>query len=173
MTPKKQKCRICKAIKKIEEFPYIKRLNRVDTKCKQCRYTYFKKYVITNSDKIKSLKAKHNKNAKVRRTDFIRSLKEGKPCIDCGFVGHPCQMDFDHVRGKKRFTISSTVHSISYKDLLTEILKCDVVCANCHRLRTFNENKIKSARRTKLAKVAMTGSKTVIRKVRPATFVKT
>jgi hypothetical protein len=47
-------------------------------------------------------------------------------------------MDFDHVRGEKRYTIGSLCGSnLSLDYLAEEISKCDVVCSNCHRLRTF------------------------------------
>lgn len=57
------------------------------------------------------------------------------PCADCGEVYPPYVMDFDHVRGEKKFTISQALDGET-EDLLAEIAKCDVVCANCHRERT-------------------------------------
>ena len=48
-------------------------------------------------------------------------------------------MDFDHVRGRKEFKISEAVqkaYALNIDNLHLEIAKCDVVCANCHRLRT-------------------------------------
>ena len=45
-------------------------------------------------------------------------------------------MDFDHVRGKKSFNISSA-QCINIGRLLVEIIKCDLVCSNCHRRRTY------------------------------------
>lgn len=44
-------------------------------------------------------------------------------------------MDYDHVRGEKIKDISDMW--AGDKDLiLAEIAKCDLVCANCHRIRT-------------------------------------
>lgn len=48
-------------------------------------------------------------------------------------------MDLDHVRGEKRFKVSQAVqlaYAATIDGLIDEIAKCDVVCANCHRLRT-------------------------------------
>jgi hypothetical protein len=44
-------------------------------------------------------------------------------------------MDFDHV-GFKTGEVSKFVYTYSTQRLLTEIGRCDVVCANCHRMRT-------------------------------------
>lgn len=47
-------------------------------------------------------------------------------------------MDLDHVRGTKKFTIGThTARRYSMAELIEEIVKCDVVCAVCHRFRTF------------------------------------
>lgn len=59
-----------------------------------------------------------------------------KPCADCSGAFPLVCMDFDHVRGEKLFTISSSYVNVSMAVLLEEIAKCDVVCANCHRIRT-------------------------------------
>lgn len=45
-------------------------------------------------------------------------------------------MDFDHVRGKKKAGISALAHAGDLKSLLEELKKCEMVCANCHRIRT-------------------------------------
>ena len=66
---------------------------------------------------------------------FLQSLKN-KPCLDCGSQYPPCAMDFDHVRGKKRFNLSEEAANHSLAVLLEETLKCEIICAVCHRIRT-------------------------------------
>ena len=67
---------------------------------------------------------------------IINPLKMN-PCLDCGFVPvHPSQMDYGH-RGSKQYDVSFLVgKAYSLEKILIEIGKCDLVCANCHRLRT-------------------------------------
>jgi hypothetical protein len=54
----------------------------------------------------------------------------------------PHVMDFDHVRGKKTKNLSAMVSHFGMEAIKAEIAKCDVVCANCHRERTFHRQKL-------------------------------
>lgn len=77
-----------------------------------------------------------------RRNELIRfviDLKQ-KPCLDCKIKYPPYVMDFDHrVRRTKVAGISQMInlHGYSKEKILMEIEKCDLVCANCHRIRTY------------------------------------
>lgn len=68
---------------------------------------------------------------------WLRELRQ-VPCMDCGRVFPPHVMDFDHRDPKtKSFGLASS-HALlrSRGQLLAEIAKCDIVCANCHAIRT-------------------------------------
>ncbi len=61
-----------------------------------------------------------------------------KPCADCGIHYPYYVMEFDHLdSGVKEFNISAGVTCASYERLISEIAKCEVVCANCHAERTY------------------------------------
>jgi hypothetical protein len=79
---------------------------------------------------------------------FLRRLKD-VPCTDCGGRFLPHQMDFDHRDpSTKSFYIGSGRASLKSREaLLAEIAKCDVVCANCHRLRTRRQHRLRLAGR--------------------------
>jgi hypothetical protein len=81
--------------------------------------------------------SKKNKQAKLRI--LIAELKS-VPCADCGVQYSSYVMDFDHVRGKKLFDISTIVHSTkgTEEKIRAEAAKCDIVCSNCHRKRTYD-----------------------------------
>lgn len=76
---------------------------------------------------------KYYRKTYVERRNWINSLKS-HPCLDCKGTFDPVCMQFDHVRGKKFFTIGSQVR-VSLARLLDEIAKCELVCSNCHALR--------------------------------------
>jgi hypothetical protein len=75
---------------------------------------------------------------------LIAQLKN-KPCLDCGNRFHFSAMDFDH-RENNKFKGVSSMLSYSLKRIHEEIAKCDLVCSNCHRVRTFKRMEDKLVR---------------------------
>lgn len=58
--------------------------------------------------------------------------------MDCGVTYPWYVMDFDHRDGESKTDIVSRIANVgAAKRLREEIAKCDLVCANCHRVRTF------------------------------------
>jgi len=97
---------------------------------------YFKKWYEQN----KKVQYQRIQDRKDRIRDEVRAYKESKPCMDCG-VSYPYfVMDFDHRDPtEKEYNLAAIIRSGSYKRIWSEIEKCDVVCANCHRLRTHSK----------------------------------
>lgn len=72
---------------------------------------------------------------------FIRRVKVLKGCIDCGNRDYRV-LDYDHVRGEKLYNISHLQQQyVTMKVIKDEIKKCDVRCANCHRIKTYEERR--------------------------------
>ena len=59
------------------------------------------------------------------------------PCKDCGKTYPYYVMEFDHL-GNKIAAVGDMAGSKSIKAVLAEIEKCEAVCANCHKIRTFD-----------------------------------
>lgn len=70
------------------------------------------------------------------KRNFVDSVKLTAGCIECGFNEAPIALDLDHVRGVKTKAVSAICDSGSWQALQDEIEKCDVRCANHHRIRT-------------------------------------
>ena len=68
---------------------------------------------------------------------YIRDLKNTTPCMDCKLIYPYYVMDFDHVRGRKHANVMELIKSLSKKKIDEEIAKCEIVCSNCHRIRTY------------------------------------
>jgi hypothetical protein len=86
---------------------------------------------VCHREESKSYRKKYR--SKVR--NIINSYKD-VPCKDCGVKYPSYVMDFDHISDNKSFTVSDGSANQSIEKLITEIKKCEVVCANCHRIRT-------------------------------------
>ena len=95
-----------------------------------------KRHYQKNKDKIKARSYERNKIQRVRNRDFVKSIKEISECIDCG-ENNPLVLDFDHVRGDKVLAISDMVNrAYGINSISEEMEKCEVRCANCHRIIT-------------------------------------
>ena len=73
------------------------------------------------------------------RQDYADRKKAEAGCADCGLSlpEHPEVFDFDHRDpAEKHAAVSALVTRGTFEDFAAEIEKCDVVCANCHRIRT-------------------------------------
>lgn len=70
---------------------------------------------------------------------YVREIKSRTACFDCGNHFPHVAMDFDHVGvADKDRDISALIHAgVSRERLDLEIAKCELVCANCHRVRTY------------------------------------
>jgi len=66
---------------------------------------------------------------------FLADYKLKKGCAECGYSEHHVALDFDHVKGDKLFNVCNAKSINSAK---VEIKKCEVVCSNCHRIRSYN-----------------------------------
>jgi hypothetical protein len=111
------------------------RKDGVHSICKACRRAYdHERYERLHGRTIeyRPLRSERGRRA------WLRSQKEGKPCADCGRVFLPEVMQWDHKPGaEKLFEISTAYGRWSRADVLAEIAKCDLVCTNCHVIRTF------------------------------------
>src|SRR5574337_231496 len=102
--------------------------------CRKCRLEMQRSYRST------SPKAKHTLKAGVlrrrkRNREFVRDYLLTHPCVDCGESRWQV-LEFDHVKKKRDNIAWMIIRARSLKTIETEIAKCEVRCANCHRLKT-------------------------------------
>ncbi len=126
-------CKKCNLPK--EDFrKYKKSTDGLDDYCKQCRKTADKKYYNSNITTSRKAGLKSKNKIRERNRQFIRNYLIGKACIDCG-ESDPVVLEFDHFENKKE-NLSELIQNSSIKKIETEIKKCDIRCANCHRRKT-------------------------------------
>lgn len=76
------------------------------------------------------------KQQRSQRVEYAKNLRATTPCTDCGIQYPYYVMEFDHVRGEKVANVMLIAGIGSWKTLLLEIAKCEIVCGNCHSVRT-------------------------------------
>lgn len=91
--------------------------------------------VIEYNEKHRKERLAYQKKRQANNQALINAYKN-KPCMDCGVEYPTYVLDFDHVRGEKSFNISGAKSNRTPKAIIAEIEKCDLVCSNCHRVRT-------------------------------------
>ena len=126
-----KECSKCHKEKEIAFFNKKKsRKSGLQPFCKECNSAYLKTHYQNNK---KYYYDKANRY-KYKFVSLVRELKN-KPCTDCKIQYPYYVMDFDH-KSNKKFSIANALHAKSQTEVMKEIEKCDVVCANCHRERT-------------------------------------
>ena len=74
-----------------------------------------------------------------RNRDEVREFKVQNGCTDCGYNLHHAALEFDHT-DDKHANVANLLSDT--KRLWEEIAKCDVVCSNCHSIRTYNRTQM-------------------------------
>jgi len=90
-----------------------------------------------NPDKVKATLAKYRKKHVKEIRTWYYELKSKLKCSNCS-ENNPYCLDFHHVNPElKEFTISQKITRKNKQQILEEIRKCIVLCANCHRKITY------------------------------------
>lgn len=108
---------------------------------------YMKTYFADNPEKQTAHRARVKVNTKQdnsRKKQWLVDYLKDHPCVDCGEADLDV-LEFDHVRGVKLFVISGAIRvGRSLKAIISEVAKCDVRCANCHRRATRQRERAKA-----------------------------
>lgn len=131
-------CHICKEHKSESEFNRnSSRADGLQVRCKPCDSEMSQAYYRTHRERQLANIAGNKKRRFLDRREKLTAYLDEHPCVDCGESRIEC-LEFDHL-GDKVANISTAIRNWSWTRLLTEIEKCEVRCANCHRVRTAQQ----------------------------------
>ena len=103
-----------------------KQIKFCSNRCKQASY------VAADPSKKKAYQRAKREEYKA----WAQEIKLERGCARCGYNEHACALDFNHLDpNEKGYRISSDV--TTKEKLLEEVSKCEVLCANCHRVHTL------------------------------------
>jgi hypothetical protein len=129
-----KRCPRCDLSKPVEEFHRWGQRDGRQVYCKACRRAYDADY----HRRTWGERRRGQKRARQRElAAWYRGLKAGRPCADCGSVFPAEAMHWDHLPGVvKHGNLSDLLRGGNRERIAAEIAKCELVCSNCHAVRT-------------------------------------
>ena len=111
--------------------------------CKPCKKAYNASWYTRNKRDHGTNVRRNMKGYQARAREILRKVKN-TPCKDCHHEYPHYVMQFDHLDpALKSYDVSRMVSmGLSESALLAEIAKCEVVCANCHAIRTYKRRQV-------------------------------
>lgn len=124
-------CNKCGDTKPLNEFAENK--SKPDGKqyqCRSCQSDYRREHYEKNKERVKAQIKLRKEEAK----NYVWNVKKNSSCVDCGETRTIC-LQFDHIENNKEFGLARS-RDYGIDKIAEEIAKCEVVCANCHIVRT-------------------------------------
>lgn len=130
-----RRCARCGTEKPIDEFAGGTARNRKrDCYCRPCRAEYGREHYLANRQRYIAKAKQRSEARRERNYGLLVAYLFDRPCADCG-ERDVLVLEFDHLADKE-FSIGRAFRDKAWPEILVEIEKCEVVCANCHRRRT-------------------------------------
>ena len=96
-------------------------------------------HYLKNKEVMKKRAVIFKRKSYKRNVEYLKDYLSIHPCIDCGNTDIRV-LDFDHVYGKKYKEVTTLARNgASLKKISAEIAKCEIRCANCHRIRHYQK----------------------------------
>lgn len=151
-------CDTCKQDKELSDFNKNKsKKDGLNSICRECSNKRSKKYYSENKQHHVDVIIKRNNKIKGESQNKLLEIFRKSSCKDCGNKDYRV-FEFDHLPRYKKFRDVGNMlcSGYSWERILDEIKKCDIVCANCHRIRTI-ERTTNHYRKTEQAILAKSG----------------
>lgn len=132
-------CTKCKQELPSAEFRIMnKKTGKISSMCNSCKKEYDREYWAKNKHNKKGQKALSAKKAREKKRLLILTILKNSCCMDCKNDDWRV-LEFDHKdRETKMFNIADCINK-SLNEIKLELEKCEIVCANCHAIRTITQ----------------------------------
>lgn len=138
-------CTVCGEAKTNQDFFYQnKRAEKLHSQCKACyvikRRMIWRDHYHKYGSKYRERAVERNRRIKNKLRKLMLEYLENRSCEKCG-MSDLRVLEFDHIDPTtKSFSIAGAITSTrSWGKILIEIDKCQILCANCHKIKTAEE----------------------------------
>lgn len=132
----KKTCSKCKISKKKSEYnANVAKADGLQTYCKSCSSKTSKAYYSLRTPILIEVINKRRLDRRIELQKFIAKYLSENNCVDCG-ESDLRTLDFDHLRDKIKNVSQLIKDGAAIETVSNEIAKCEVRCANCHRIKT-------------------------------------
>lgn len=143
----KKRCARCGRRVALELFPICSH-GTPDAWCRPCRAEDVRQRRASAPEHMRQIRRESSRRKIREVVERVRALK-ASPCTDCGRSFPHYVMHFDHrdpaIKTKAIATLCR--NTVAWARVEAEIAKCDLVCANCHAIRTWKQKEARRALR--------------------------
>jgi hypothetical protein len=135
-----RRCIWCNLLKPLSAFALRRKaLGTRQSHCRACHAAYRKSHYLRNRPEYIAREVARTRRRRAENRRLLRAYLRSHPCVDCGETDI-ITLQFDHRDpATKRQDVALLVIGKPWSVVSTEIEKCDVRCANCHRRRTASQ----------------------------------
>lgn len=131
-------CSICKTDKPVEEFsPHKHGTHGRSPYCRSCDRIRARKWYQDNKDARRVILRDQARARKLKVIEILRPRYQAG-CVDCGETNFFI-LEWDHKDGVDKVLPVSKMWNYSLKRIIEETEKCELRCANCHKIRTAKQ----------------------------------
>ncbi len=113
---------------------------------------------------FKDRNAEYNRGRAGTRQELVNAYKTERGCLICGFNEDPVALDLDHLSPEEKVAgVSRLLRYASWEAVLAELEKCQVLCSNCHRVKTMRGTRHLLAQAEKRRKPAVSSAEDGLR----------
>lgn len=99
---------------------------------------YDREWYAKNKDRLRDIKNERNRSYRKIKRKYIIEVLKGSKCLHCGTDDWRV-LEFDHREPTtKSFNIADST-KYPFNKIKEEIDKCDILCANCHTIKTIEQ----------------------------------
>ncbi len=134
-----KQCATCREWKKEDDFNWrFKSLGIRHPTCRECHKPFRKNWYENNKKRHLQQVKERKHEARNAAREFVYNYLSTHPCAECG-EANPVVLEFHHREGKEKAISEMVGGGYPIETIRSEIDKCDVLCANCHRKKTMSE----------------------------------